>query len=54
MQLPFTQYQDIPIGYEPVRVDIITATPYLSFEKIWENRKKGTYGKIKVNTIKPS
>jgi len=39
------------LGYEPVIIDIITSIPSLSFEKIWENRKKGTYGKTKVNFI---
>jgi len=48
----FTEKESIiQLGYEPVRVDIITSIEKLDFEKIWKQRKKGQYGKIKVNFI---
>ncbi|MBN1444538.1 MAG: nucleotidyltransferase [Candidatus Omnitrophica bacterium] len=43
--------QIIQLGYEPVRIDIITSISHLDFAEIWKNRKKGQYGKIKVNFI---
>ncbi|HOL22327.1 MAG TPA: nucleotidyltransferase [bacterium] len=41
----------IQLGYEPVRIDIITSVPSLTFTEIWEKRKKGIFGKVKVNFI---
>ena len=41
----------IQLGYEPVRVDIITSISNLNFDEVWKNRKKGQYGRIKVNFI---
>jgi len=38
----------IQLGYEPVRVDLITSIEGLLFQKIWKNRKIGTYGKARV------
>lgn len=41
----------IQLGYEPVRIDILTSIEGCSFEKVWKNRKIGTYGKEKVYFI---
>ena len=38
----------IQLGYEPLRVDIITFIEGCSFEEVWENRERGTYGKEKI------
>ncbi len=40
--------QCIQLGYEPVRVDVLTSIHGLSFLKIWNNKVKGTYGGEKV------
>jgi hypothetical protein len=34
----------IQLGYEPVRVDIITEIAGVSFSEAWNNRTEGTYG----------
>lgn len=34
----------IQLGYEPVRVDIITEIAGVSFYEAWDNRTEGTYG----------
>lgn len=41
----------IQLGYEPVRIDIIKASPDLDFPKIWRNRVQGPYGELRVNYI---
>ena len=41
----------IQLGYEPVRIDIITALPGCSFTRIWEHKKHGVFGKEKVYFI---
>ena len=38
----------IQLGYEPVRVDIITYIDGCDFVEVWKNKKSGTYGKEKV------
>ena len=38
----------VQLGYEPLRIDIITSIQGCSFEKIWENKVIGTYGCEKV------
>ena len=38
----------IQLGYEPIRVDIITSISRVDFEDIWKNKKKGVYGSQKV------
>lgn len=38
----------VQLGYEPVRVDIITSIEGPPFERIWKNRVAGTYGGEKV------
>lgn len=38
----------IQLGYEPVRIDIITSIQGCSFKQVWKNRTFGIYGKEKV------
>lgn len=38
----------IQLGYEPVRVDIITSLQGCDFKEVWKNKTLGTYGKQKV------
>ncbi len=41
----------IQLGYEPVRIDILTSIEGCTFEQIWKKRAKGTYGSEKVSFI---
>ena len=41
----------IQLGYEPVRIDILTSIEGCSFEEVWKKRRIGTYGKEKVYFI---
>ena len=41
----------IQLGYEPVRIDIITSIKGLDFSDIWKNRVQGSYGRQTVNFI---
>ncbi|MDP3789112.1 MAG: hypothetical protein Q8R48_01775 [Candidatus Omnitrophota bacterium] len=36
------------LGYEPVRIDIITSIAGCSFKEIWRDKAVGMYGKEKV------
>ena len=36
------------MGYEPLRVDILTSIDGCAFDGIWKARTKGTYGREKV------
>lgn len=38
----------IQLGYEPIRVDIITLITGCSFKQIWTSRTQGNYGREKV------
>lgn len=38
----------IQLGYEPVRIDILTSLSGLQFEEVWSGRKKGKFGKQSV------
>ena len=40
--------QIIQLGYEPIRIDILTSIQACPFVKAWKNRKRGTYGKEKA------
>ncbi len=35
----------IQLGYEPVRVDLITSISGVTFEQAWKNRARGRYGR---------
>ncbi len=41
----------IQLGYEPVRIDILTSIEGLEFTHIWESRIQGPYGEETVNFI---
>jgi hypothetical protein len=41
----------IQLGYEPVRIDIITSIKGLDFADIWQSRIQGNYGKQTINFI---
>ena len=38
----------IQLGYEPVRVDLITSISGLTFDHAWKNRRSGRYGSERV------
>jgi len=38
----------VQLGYEPVRIDVITSLQGVAFKKIWENKAVGVYGNEKV------
>jgi hypothetical protein len=46
-----TQGNIIQLGYEPVRIDILTSIKGLAFAEIWESRIQGPYGEETVNFI---
>jgi hypothetical protein len=41
----------IQLGYEPVRIDIITSIEGCTFKQVWKHREKGKYGKENVHFI---
>ncbi len=41
----------IQLGYEPVRIDILTSIDGCSFDRVWRNKESGKYGKQKVYFI---
>jgi len=41
----------IQLGYEPVRIDLITSIEGCDFDEIWKQKKEGTYGKQRVYFI---
>ena len=41
----------VQLGYEPIRIDIITSIDGCAFKQVWQNRKKGFYGKTGVYFI---
>ena len=41
----------IQIGYEPIRIDLLTSIDGCKFETVWKNRKMGVYGKEKTYFI---
>jgi hypothetical protein len=38
----------IQLGYEPVRIDLITSISGIEFSESWKGKKKGLFGKIEV------
>ncbi len=38
----------IQLGYEPVRIDILTSLSGCIFHEVWENKQSGNYGDAKV------
>jgi hypothetical protein len=43
--------QILQLGYDPVRIDILTSIAGCSFEEVWNNKLKEKYGKTLVNFI---
>lgn len=41
----------IQLGFEPVRIDIMTSLGGCTFDEIWKNKKIGRYGNTKVYFI---
>ncbi|MFH0764403.1 MAG: hypothetical protein V1927_05315 [Candidatus Omnitrophota bacterium] len=41
----------VQLGYEPVRIDLITSIEGCGFQEVWENRVIGNYGKQKTSFI---
>ena len=41
----------IPLGYEPVRIDLITSVSGVSFEAVWQDRVPGVYGRTPTHFI---
>ena len=41
----------IQLGYEPVRIDIISSIEGLDFTDVWKSRVQGPYGKQTINFI---
>ena len=41
----------IQLGYEPLRIDLLTSVEGLSFHRIWKNKRRGAYGEEKVHFI---
>lgn len=41
----------IQLGYEPIRIDILTSLEGMDFSEIWRDRIPGLYGKQTVNFI---
>ncbi|MBX7148988.1 nucleotidyltransferase [bacterium] len=41
----------LQMGYEPVRIDLLTKIDGCTFPTVWKNRKKGKYGKVPVHFI---
>jgi hypothetical protein len=38
----------VQLGYEPVRVDLLTSIDGCTFDEVWKGKKRGNYGKEKV------
>lgn len=38
----------IQLGYEPVRIDLLTSISGCSFQEVWKNKQVGNYGEEKV------
>ena len=41
----------IQLGYEPLRVDIVTSLSSISFNQVWKNKVSADYGREKVHFI---
>ncbi|MBU4310627.1 hypothetical protein L6386_02125 [bacterium] len=45
--------QIIQLGYEPIRIDIMTSIEGCSFQQVWKHKTRGIYGKEKIFFIGP-
>jgi Nucleotidyltransferase of unknown function (DUF6036) len=41
----------IQLGYEPLRIDLLTGLEGCTFGRVWTNRCRGSFGKTRVNFI---
>ena len=41
----------VQLGYEPVRVDLLTSIEGFTFEQVWKHRALGRYGKVRTSFI---
>lgn len=41
----------IQLGYEPVRIDLLTSIEGCNFDEVWNSRRQGSYGEEKVYFI---
>jgi predicted nucleotidyltransferase len=41
----------VQLGFEPVRIDVISSIAGVTFDEVWENRYSGTYGDTPVDFI---
>ena len=41
----------VQLGYEPVRVDLLTSLGGFTFEQIWRHRAMGHYGRVRTSFI---
>jgi hypothetical protein len=39
----------VQLGYEPVRVDLLTSIAGFTFEQVWKHRVVGEYGKVRAS-----
>lgn len=39
----------VQLGYEPVRVDLLTSIAGFTFEQVWKHRVLGEYGKVRTS-----
>jgi len=46
-----TKKKIIQLGYEPLRIDLLTSVEGFTFPRVWKNRRRGIYGQVKVNFI---
>ena len=46
-----TEEHIIQLGYEPIRIDIITSIKGMDFSEIWKNKVEGPYGKQTIYYI---
>ncbi|MFA6549085.1 MAG: hypothetical protein WCT39_04055 [Candidatus Margulisiibacteriota bacterium] len=48
----FTKEKEvIQLGYEPVRIDLLTSIEGCPFKEVWQHKKAGKYGRTKVYFI---
>ena len=41
----------VQLGYEPVRVDLLTSLEGFTFDQVWRHRVSGSYGKVRAPFI---
>ncbi|MCK4248978.1 MAG: nucleotidyltransferase [Candidatus Omnitrophica bacterium] len=42
------KHKVVQLGYEPIRIDLLTSVAGTSFKTVWANKKRGSYGREKV------